>query len=69
MSKKIHTGWAMMRLNRAGNWEAVNVDPLRDGVIQDYQTWFKGLGSRGLPDYKDGCRAGTLRIVKMFVEM
>lgn len=57
--KKIHVGWVMMRLNKAGNWVPEFTKTTRTDAIQ----WY------GFRDYERGRRAGTLKVKKMYVTM
>lgn len=58
--KQIHVGWAMMRLNKAGNWVPVRTALTRHKVIWEF-------GRYG--DYAKYRRAGTLKVKKMYVTM
>ena len=61
--KKIHVGWVMMRLNKAGNWVPCRYtrQSHRYLAISNY--------SRGHVGYRMTYRAGTLKVVKMYVTM
>lgn len=65
--KKIHVGWVMMRLNKAGNWVPVKNPKKIYEVIDDHQALSLWPGNFG--DYYKGRRAGMLKVKKTFVEM
>ena len=65
--KKIHVGWAMMRLNKAGNWVLTGTDLKRYKLIDTHQTFSLWPGNFG--DYYEGLRAGTLKVKKTYVTM
>ena len=65
--KKIAVGWAMMRLNKAGNWVPVEPPEKKYEVIDDHQNY--SLWPDSVGDYYKGRRAGTLKVKKMYVTM
>lgn len=65
--KKIAVGWAMMRLNKAGNWVPAKTPAKKYEVIDNHQTFSLWPGNFG--DYHKGRDAGTLKVKKMYVTM
>lgn len=59
--KKIQVGWVMMRLNKAGNWVACRftLQPYRYLAVQGYAS----------EEHRISRRAGTLKVVKIYVTM
>jgi len=57
--KRIEVGWAMMRLNKAGNWKREFFKTTRTDAV----SWY------GFRDYDRGRRAGTLKVKKAYVTM
>jgi len=63
--KKIHVGWAMMRLNKAGNWEMVITRQMKSMLIHSYQNIWSG----DFGDYYRVRRSCKLKVKKMYVTM
>lgn len=65
--KKIHVGWVVVELNKAGFWKAIidTTDKTRIGSIQHY-LWSLGYYKPN-GRWKKLCRAGTLKVKKMYV--
>ena len=63
--KQIHVGWAMMRLNKAGNWQRFIIRWKRWQIIETYRNVWQTRDGH----YETRLRAGTLKVKKMYVTM